>query len=338
LWLSLAAVLFFARTAAAQVAAEPSEHTAGSVKGAVVDVTGAPVVGAHVRLSQEDPAQGQEVASDEEGQFLFLHVAPGAFQLTTIVEGFSNTTFSGTLDAGQDYLVPTMTLAIATARAEVHVTMTRTDVAEAEIKEEEKQRVLGIVPNFYVTYDPTAVPLNRKQKFELAWKATVDPVNFGLVGATAGIQQATDSFNGYGQGAQGFAKRYGASYADLVTGTFIGGAILPAVLKQDPRYFYRGTGSKKSRLLYAIANAVICKGDNGRWEPNYSAMLGGLASGGLSNLYYPSADRGVELTLENTAIGIGTTAAANILQEFVIRRLTPHAPSYAPAGGAGAGQ
>ena len=59
-------------------------------------------------------------------------------------------------------------------------------------------------------------------------------------------------------------------YADLVSGTFIGGAILPSLFKQDPRYFYKGTGSRKSRFFYAIANSVICKGDNGRWQPNYS--------------------------------------------------------------------
>ena len=83
-----------------------------------------------------------------------------------------------------------------------------------------------------------------------------------LIGGIAGVQQATINFSGYGQGAQGYGKRYGADYADLLTGTFIGSAILPSLLKQDPRYFYKGTGSTRSRILYAIANAVICKGDN----------------------------------------------------------------------------
>jgi hypothetical protein len=101
-------------------------------------------------------------------------------------------------------------------------------------------------------------------------------------------------------------------------------------LKQDPRYFYKGTGTKRSRLMYAIANSVICKGDNGRWEANYSSILGSLAAGGISNLYYPEADRGAGLTFENTLIGIGTTAAANILQEFVIKKLTPNLPSHDP--------
>jgi hypothetical protein len=145
------------------------------------------------------------------------------------------------------------------------------------------------------------------------------------------VEQATDEFSGYGQGAQGYAKRFGASYADTVSSTFIGGAILPSLLKQDPRYFYKGTGSTRSRLLYAIANSVICKGDNRRWQVNYSGILGALASGGLSNLYYPSTDRdGIGLTFENAVIGIGQGAAANILQEFVIKKLTPKLPNQNP--------
>ena len=142
----------------------------------------------------------------------------------------------------------------------------------------------------------------------------------------AGLDQAGDRWGAYGQGAQGYAKRYGASYANLATETFIGGAILPSLLKQDPRYFYKGSGSKRSRILYAIANAVICKGDDGHWQANYSSILGSLAAGGISNLYYPPKNRdGAELTFENALIGIGESAAANIFQEFVVRRLTPSA-------------
>jgi len=207
------------------------------------------------------------------------------------------------------------------------VTVPRVEVAEDEIKVQEKQRVLGVVPNFYVTYIPDAAPLTSKQKFELAWKTTIDPMTFILTGAIAGVQQADNNFSGYGQGAQGYGKRYGAVYADTVTSTFIGGALLPSLFKQDPRYFYKGTGTVRSRALYAIANAVICKGDNKKWQPNYSGILGSLAAGGISNLYYPDSDKtGAALTFENTLIGIGTTAAANLLQEFVIKKLTPNAP------------
>jgi hypothetical protein len=107
-------------------------------------------------------------------------------------------------------------------------------------------------------------------------------------------------------------------------------AILPAAFKQDPRYFYKGTGSRGSRAMYAIANAVICKGDNGHWQANYSAILGGLAAGGISNLYYPSSNRsGVEVSFTNALIGTAEGAVQNLFQEFVVRRLTPRVPNYA---------
>ncbi len=221
------------------------------------------------------------------------------------------------------HTVPQIALAVAENVTDVQVALSRTDVAEAQIKDEEKQRVLGVIPNFYVTYDPHPVSLTPKQKFELAWKTTVDPVTFAIVGGIAGVQQAQNTFSGYGQGAQGYAKRYGAAYADVAIGTFIGSAILPSLLKQDPRYFYKGTGSKRSRILYAIANSVICKGDNGRWQPSYSNILGNLAAGAISNLYYPAQNReGAGLTFENASIGIGATAAANLVEEFLMRKLT----------------
>ena len=308
------------------------QEVTGTVSGTVVDRSGGIVAGASVKLSRQSQTGSQDVVSDADGHFSFGTVPPGPFELTTSSGGFATQTFSGELHPGENYTVPPIVLMIAAASTEVQVSLSPSEEAEAEIKDEEKQRVLGVVPNFYVTYNHDAVPLKPKQKFELAWKEIIDPVGFGVTAAVAGIEQATNAFGGYGQGAQGYAKRYGASYADLVTSTFIGSAILPSLLKQDPRYFYKGTGSVRSRILYALAASVICKGDHGHWQANYSAIAGGLAAGGISNLYYPAADRnGAALTFESTLIGIGSTAATNLLQEFVIRKLTPHAPSYAPA-------
>ncbi len=308
------------------------QQSTGSISGTVVDESGAVVAGARVRLTREGQSPIQETLSGNGGQFSFANLAPGPFQITIISAGFATQTSSGILHSGENYVVPNSALAVATTFTDVEVGLTQTEVATEEIRIEEKQRVLGVIPNFYVTYDPHAVPLNSKQKFGLAWKTTVDPVSFVLTGGVAGVEQALNDFSGYGQGAQGYAKRYGAGYADLVTGTFIGAAILPSLLKQDPRYFYKGTGSKRSRTLYAIANAVICKGDNGHWQPNYSNILGSLAAGGISNLYYPARDReGAELTFETGLIGIGVTAAANILQEFVVRKFTPKLPNHDPA-------
>ncbi len=336
--LVLAAILALAGTLQAQTpdapaagasAAEqlPNPQLPGSIRGTVLDPSGAVVAGARVSLAREDTSRVQETLAGGDGEFSFANVAPGPFQLTITSASFATYTSAGVVHPGESFVVPPITLAIATEVTEVRVSPPQAEIAEEQIKEQEKQRVLGIVPNFYVSYIPHAAPLNPKQKFELAWKATLDPITFGVTGAIAGIEQAQNSFSGYGQGAQGYGKRYGATYADLATSTFIGGAILPSVLKQDPRYFYKGSGSKRSRVLYAIGNAVICKGDNGRWQPNYSNVLGNLAAGGISNVYYPANDRGAGLTLESGLIGIGATAATNLLQEFLIRKLTPHVPS-----------
>jgi hypothetical protein len=306
---------------------------AGRISGTIVDQSGAVVAGVLVRLSREDQSSDQEALSDDDGQFSFASVAPGPFRLTISSPGFATQSSPGNLQPGENRLVPQFTLAVATAMTEVRVVPSRMELAEDQIKTQEKQRVLGVIPNFYVSYDHHALPLVPRQKFELAWKTSVDPVTFGVNGVIAGIQQARNDFSGYGQGSQGYAKRYGATYADFVAGTFIGSAILPSLLKQDPRYFYKGSGSRRSRILYALANSVICKGDDGHWEANYSSILGSLAAGGISNLYYPAKDRnGAALTFENALIGMGESAAINIFQEFFIRKLTPNAPNHEPPG------
>jgi hypothetical protein len=220
-----------------------------------------------------------------------------------------------------------MPLLVATSVTETRVTPATEDVAQDEIKVEEHQRVFGVLPNFYVSYVANAAPLTTGQKFQLAWKTSIDPVSFAINGVVAGVEQAQDNFGGYGQGAKGYAERYGAAYGNFVISTYIGSAILPSILKQDPRYFYKGTGTKRSRILSALAQYVICKGDNGHWQANYSGLIGGLAASGISNIYYAPRDRdGVGFTFENALIGIGTTAVTNLLQEFVIRKWTQSRP------------
>jgi hypothetical protein len=313
-------------------ATPPSNQQSGTLSGTVADSTGGAITGAVVTLTRDESSPSRQGSVDEDGQFSFADVVPGPFQLAIASPGFTTLAAAGALVRGQSCVLPRVTLLLATKVTEVRVELTPVELAEEQIKEQEKQRVMGVIPNFYVTYVPHAAPLTSKQKFELAWKSTIDPVSFGVTAAVAGVQQATNTFSGYGQGAQGYGKRYGAAYADLVTGTYLGGAIFPSLLKQDPRYFYKGTGSIRSRALYAMANAVICKGDNGHWQPNYSGIMGSLASGGISNLYYPPSDRsGAALTFENTLIGIGETAAVNLLQEFLIRKITPNIPNYEPA-------
>jgi hypothetical protein len=325
-------LLAFGQISQPTSASNSDQQLSGSISGTIVDRTGAVISGARIQLTRADQSPARETLSGADGQFSFSNVALGSFQLTITSAGFAAQTSSGTLQAGEVHVVPPITLAIAQADTEVQVSLTPTEIAQEEIKDQEKQRVLKVIPNFYVSYVPNAAPLNPKQKFELAWKTLTDPFSFVVIGAVAGVQQAQNNFAGYGQGASGYGKRYGASYGDFLAGTLIGSAILPSILKQDPRYFYKGTGSKRSRLLYALANAVICKGDNGRWQPNYSSILGSLAAGGISNLYYPAEDRnGAKLTFENAAIGIGTTGVFNVLEEFVVRKFVPKTSNQDPA-------
>lgn len=304
---------------------QPDAAQSGVIRGTIVDKTGTLLGGARVKLTREGQSASQEVVSGDDGQFEIVNAPAGAFQLTFTASNFKTQTYSGTLHSGEVLTVPQISLELATEVTTVHVEETQVEIAQEQIHEQEKQRVLGVIPNFYVTYAKDAVPLNTKQKYELAWKSTLDPATFVITGAIAGAQQATNAYKGYGQGAAGYGRRYGATYGDIIIGTFIGSAILPSVMKQDPRYFYRGTGSFKSRFYYALANAVICKGDNMKWQLCYSSLLGSLASGAISNAYYPSSDRGVGLTFQNFGIGIGATAGVNLLQEFVLKNLTPHA-------------
>jgi hypothetical protein len=309
---------------------DSAQVSAGSIHGVVMDKDGAVCEGATVDLDDAGTSAtaAKTATSDSNGRFSFSDIPPGAFRLTLSSKGFETQVVQGELHPGENFEARAIELMV-TSTSEVRVTASQVEIAVEQVREEEQQRVLGVIPNFYVSYAPNAAPLTVKQKFDLGWKSSIDPVSFLAVGFFAGIEQAENTFSGYGQGAQGYAKRYGAGYANSFIGTMLGSAILPSWWKQDPRYFYKGTGTTRSRALYAIANSVICKGDNGKWQPNYSGIVGGLAAGGISNLYYPASDRdGLTLTFENAALGAAEGAVQNLIQEFVIRKLTPKLPSY----------
>lgn len=190
-----------------------------------------------------------------------------------------------------------------------------TPTSEEVLRNEEHQRILGVVPNFNTVESAANVPpLSPKQKFHLAFKSAVDPFVFVADGFVAGIGQARDTNPGFGQGAQGYFKRFGAAYADTADGTFWGNAVLPALLKEDPRYFRMGTGTFKHRFLYAASTTVWCRRDNGTWGPSYANVLGNFISGGISNAYYPAEDRGFEQTLDGA---LTVTAEGAIGAEFV---------------------
>jgi hypothetical protein len=301
--------------------AQDQATQAGSVIGTVLDQSGAVSVGTVVRLTPQGKSAYREVTSGNNGQFSFSNVPPGHFQLSVSSTGFGNEIYSGDLAPGETLLAPPIVLSVATVVTEVKVTVDPVEVATEEVKEQEHQRVLGFIPNFYVSYRPDAAPLTTKLKYQLAWKSSTDVVTIGGVAFLAGLQQAGDQYSEFGQGAQGYAKRFGAAYGDAFASTFLSGAVFPSLFKQDPRYFYRGTEGTKKRILYAISNSVWCKGDNGRWQVNYSNVAGVVSGAALVSTYYPSKNQGTDI-LQNSLIRMGESSLAGVVQEFVLRRLT----------------
>ncbi len=192
------------------------------------------------------------------------------------------------------------------------------ELAEEQLKQQQKQRVLGVVPNFNTSYVYGAASLTARQKFHLAFRSAVDPVQFGFVTPfVALISQAEGSNEGYGGGIGGYAKRYGQTYADNFDGTMLGNAVLPSLLHQDPRYFRLGRGATKRRILYALGTNIICRHDGtGRWEPNYSNVLGNFAAGGISNLYLPEDERGFGSTVEGGLVVLAEGGLGSMFQEF----------------------
>lgn len=304
----------------------------GVIQGRVVSKDGEVYAGVRVELTSSGPkgstpGSGVRVEStDDDGRFRFSGVAPGPFRIRLTSPGFAAQQFSGALGAGQTLDTADIVLTMSEASSDVVVSASPQGIAQEQLNVEIEQRVFGVIPNFYVAYDQNAAPLSTRQKYELAWKSNLDPVTWAATGFLAGVEQASNTFPGYGQGAQGYGKRFGALYADGFIGDLLGSALFPSIFKQDPRYFYKGTGSIRSRAWWAIYNSFMCKGDNGRLQVDYSALMGSLAAAGVSNLYYPAADRnGAALTFESTGIGIGFSAAENLAQEFIVKKLTPHA-------------
>lgn len=218
---------------------------------------------------------------------------------------------------------------VATTKTTVDVAATLNDVAQAQVQEQEKQRVLGLMPNFYSSYIWNAAPMTPKLKLQLSLRASMDPMTFLVAGALAGMRQARDTYPGYGQGSEGYVKRFGAAYADATLGRMFSRAIYPTVLHQDPRYFYRGSGTVRSRIFYALAQSVVCRGDNGRLQPNYSQILGSFTAAEIGSLYRAPGDYRPGLTLRHGLVILGDGAIENLLREFLSRKLTPNVPVFA---------
>ncbi len=188
--------------------------------------------------------------------------------------------------------------------------------AAAELKLQEKQRIAGVIPNFNTVNSGKAAPITTGQKFHLFFKGAFDPYQFVLAGIDAGIGQAENSNPGYDQGFTGYARRYGANYGDNFSGNFFGNAVLPSLLHQDPRYFRLGHGPILHRALYSISTSLRTYGDNGKWQPAYSNLMGNLIGASISNLYYPDGDRGLYPTLRRALSITYQGTFGGLLQEF----------------------
>ena len=296
----------------------------GSIVGTALDANGDTVPNATAVLQGPGPNDRVTVTTNGEGFFEFRDLKPAVnYQVKISAAGLADWTSPVViLDPGQYKILTDIQLQIPMERTTVDVTMTPVEVATEEVHLEEQQRVFGIIPNFYVVYDKDhAVPLTAKLKFRLAFKVASDPITAAGVGFLSAVQQAGDTPD-FGQGWDAFGKRFGANAADGFTDIMIGGAILPSLLHQDPRYFYQGTGSTKSRMMHAMKNPFVCKGDNGKWQPNFSSLGGDLGSAAISNLYYPKSNRGVGLVFGNFAISTAERTASSLVQEFLLGRLT----------------
>jgi hypothetical protein len=204
--------------------------------------------------------------------------------------------------------------------------------AEEQIREQEKQRLVGVLPQFNISYRSDAASMTAGQKMRLALRSSVDPVAFGVAFVAAGYHEAMDDDKGFGWGIEGYGKRSGSAYLDAFDGNIIGNGILPSILHQDPRYFRLGHGTFTHRLLYSLATNVICKHDNtGRWEPNYSNVSGNIISGAISNLYYPSTNSGIGQTFTNGFMVTAEGGIGSIFDEFwpdVSRKLLHRDPTH----------
>ena len=302
--------------------AAPGQQT-GAISGTAIDLNGDLIPGATVVVDGPTPGDRRAAVANDDGDFAFSGLKPGvAYHITISAKGFVDWTSPAVvLTPGQYLFLTGVALEVQGEQTSVTVSASPAQIATEEVRLEEQQRVFGLIPNFYVAYGPNPAPLTAELKFKIAVKVTTDPITLVGVVFFAGINQAAHTPD-YVEGAAGYGERVGAAAADGFTDIMIGGAILPAVLHQDPRYFYKGSGTKKSRLARALYSPFVCKGDNGRWQPNYSTVGGDVFSSALSTLYYPKSDRSGGLVVENVLTSTAERTVSTVMQEFVLRKFT----------------
>jgi hypothetical protein len=303
----------------AQDASAPDPQPA-TITGTVLDVNGGVVPGAKVVLNGSKPEEQVSTTTGENGFFELRNVRPDVdYRVTVDASDFAEWSSDAiALMPGQYFLMTGIELRLAVVQTTV-VAETPDQIATEQVRAEEKQRVFGVIPNFYVVYDRRPAPLPAKLKFQLAIRTLADPVSVTGFMLNAGIFQIA-KYPAYRTNLEGFGQRVGSTFAGAYTNVLVGDALLPALLHQDPRFFYQDTGTTRSRLLYALSNPFVTHGDDGRREFNYSGVLGDLSAGAIANAYYPAQNRGGELVVRNALIGMAGRAANGLVQEFVLNR------------------
>jgi hypothetical protein len=299
------------------------------VRGVVRDTQGTPLADAHVALIHVGVDGEKNVETGKDGSYEFADVAPGEYRVSVTLDGFVvHISEPFAVKAGERSELPPVALRVS-SNTTVDVHATSEQIAEEEVKEQEKQRVLGVFPNFYTSYIWNAKPMPARLKYKLAFRSVFDPVNFIAIGAAAGVQQARNTYPEWGQGAAGYGTRFAAQFGTTLTNRMIGSAILPSLFHQDPRYFYQGSGSFGSRFGHAISSTVVTRGDNGKLQPAYALLLGSLAASAITSAYHPDGERSASDTFQTFGVQIGGHAASNLIREFVLKPLVHSIPNYA---------
>ncbi|HUV96504.1 MAG TPA: carboxypeptidase-like regulatory domain-containing protein [Acidobacteriaceae bacterium] len=311
-----------------QAGSQPSAGSS-SLVGTVEDMHGRPFAGVVVTAAKDNEA-AKTATVDEKGAFTIPGLEPGTYTVSITLPGRSpQVATEVTLGAREELELPIVTERNPHSTTTVQVSADLTQVATAQVQLQEKQRILGVVPNFYTTYLWDSAPMTPKLKFKLALRAGIDPIEFVVDAGVAGAEQYHNTFPGYGGGWQGYGKRFGSAYADSAIGAMLGRALFPIWFHQDPRYFYRGTGSVPSRVLYALSQTVVTRGDNGASQPNYSHVLGNFVTAGISNVYRAPGDRTFNLTMRDALVVTAGDAVGNVLREFISRPFTSNVPKFA---------
>ena len=298
----------------------------GSIQGSVTDSSGVPILGAVVTVRG---AEGRihTTVTDGQGAFRISSVGLGDYSLRISAAGLSDWTAPNVpASVTPESNTVRAVLQVAPQVTTVTVGAAPEKVAAEQLNRELEQRALGVFPNYYVTYERHPAPLSPKQKLHLGLSTLLDPASVAAVGIAAGIQQEKNSYYQYGQGSEGYAKRFGAAYAKTASNILITSVLANSVLHQDPRYFYSGQGTKAQRAWYAIKSAFRAKGDNGKWQPPYSGLIGSIAAAEISQAYLPGSRTQYTLLGRNLMFRFTALVGLNLFQELLLKELTHHAP------------